>query len=220
MAYDNIPIVVKLSEDVDFRGRQCTLTEDVPDLSVYDFDHKASAISIHPGPNYTPGAKYAVSFFSGQHYTGAQLVLQPGGYDDLRHPYNFDNLISSVKFNQDIVGAYGITPIPVVAELYQHKNYQGRKLIVVQDLPDLHAWADFGDIVGSVKVFRGPNYLPGSKLKLFEDKSWSGGHIDLDVADYPDLGVSPFHFNDKASSVKVSWDVIVVSAVPLAPRAP
>jgi hypothetical protein len=84
MAYDNIPIVVKLSEDVDFRGRQCTLTEDVPDLSVYDFDDKPSAISIHPGPNYTPGAKYAVSFFSGQQYTGAQLVLQPGGYDDLQ----------------------------------------------------------------------------------------------------------------------------------------
>ncbi|SRR6266508_764275 len=204
MPYNNIPIIVKLSEHPEFRGRQCTLTEDTPDLGIYDFNNKTSAISIHPGPNYDPRMRYVVSFYEGPHYVRAQLVLGPGGYNDLRHPYSFNDMISSVKFNQDVNMAYLISPIPVVAELYENANFQGRKLIIVQDLPDLHAWANFGDKVTSAKVFQGPNYAPGHQFRLFVDKNWRGGELPLDPGDYPNLGTS-HGFNDKASSVKVNW---------------
>ncbi len=201
MPYYNIPIIVRLPGHADYGGRQCTLTEDTPDLSVHDFNDIASAIAIHPGPNYNPSVKYVVSFFAGPYYTGAQLVLGPGGYDDLSHPYNFNDIISSVKFNQDVAWAYTISPIPVVAELYEHSNYQGRRLIVVQNLQDLHTWADFGDKVSSVKVLPGPNYVPGSQVILFEDTNYSGGQLPLSPNEYPNLGA--MGFNDKASSIKV-----------------
>jgi hypothetical protein len=204
MPYNNIPIIVTLSQNKEFLGRHCTLTEDTPNLTVYDFNDRTTSVAIHPGPNYDPSRRYVVSFYEGFHYAGAQLVLGPGGYNDLQHPFSFNDMISSVRFNQDINMPYTITPIPVVAELYEHKDFGGRKLIVVQDLPDLKAWADFGDLVSSVKVFQGPNYVPRSQCRLFVDSHWSGGHIDLDVGEYPDLKVTPHKFGDKASSIRVT----------------
>lgn len=51
-----------------------------------------------------------------------------------------------------------ITPIPVFVQLYEHKNYRGKRLNVIQDIANLGSYNGFNDITSSVRVLRGPNY--------------------------------------------------------------
>jgi hypothetical protein len=205
MPYNQIRTIVTLFENIGFKGRHCTLVDDTPDLKIYDFRKKASSIMIHRGPNYNSALPAKVSFHSGVNYELPQLILEPGRYSDLRYPLSFNDRIVSVSFT---LGQFPASPDPissiqVVGELYVDKDYKGRKLIVVQDIADLHAWAAFGDNVTSVKVFAGPNYAPGSKLRLYRNKNYLGGEIALDPGDYPNLNAS-HAFNDVVSSVKVN----------------
>jgi len=204
MAYNNIPIIVVLWEHPNYDGRRILLTEDTPDLGVYNFHDKASAIGIHPGPNYDSNAKYEVSFYQHSNYRGAQLVLTPGAYNDLRHPYNFNDMISSVNIGRGIPGASPISPIPVVVELYANRNFGGKKFLIVENVANIHSYGSFGDLVSSAKVLRGPNYASGKKAKLCRDVGGRGGCIELDVGDYPDLHAS-HSFGDVVSSVYVRY---------------
>ena len=204
MAYNNIPIIVVLWEHPSYGGRRIVLTEDTPDLGAYGFHDTASAIGIHPGPNYDPAAKYVVSFYQHSNYGGAQLVLTPGAYPDLRYPYNFNDMISSVNFGQGIPMTGAISPIRVVVELYEHANYGGKRFLVVQNVPNLHTYGSFGDIVSSAKVRQGPNFVAGKKAKLCRDVGGVGGCIELDVGDYPNLNAS-HAFGDVVSSVYVNY---------------
>jgi hypothetical protein len=205
MAYNNIPIIVVLWEHVGYGGRRLVLTEDTLDLGVYGFHDMASSIGIHPGPNYVAGTKHEVSFYEHSLYGGAQLILTgPAAYPNLVRPYNFNDVISSVNFNQGAPGTGTITPIPVVAELYEHVNFTGRKFIVVQNVANLHTYGAFGDIVSSVKVMQGPNFAAGKKAKLCRDVGGSGGCIELAPGDYPNLHAS-HGFGDVCSSVYVNY---------------
>jgi hypothetical protein len=205
MPYNQIRTIVTLFENPGFKGRHCTLVENTPDLAIYDFRRKASSLMIHRGPNYDPSLPARVSFNSGVNYELPQLVLGPGRYSDLRYPHNFNDRIVSVSFTMDIIPALPdpISPVPVVGELYVDKNFGGRKLIVLQDIADLHSWSAFGDNLTSVKVFAGPNYSAGSKLRLFRNKNYLGGEIALDPGEYPNLS-SSHGFNDVVSSARVT----------------
>lgn len=205
MAYNNIPIIVVLWEHTGFGGRRLALTDDTPDLGVYGFHDMASAIGIHPGPNYVAGTKHEVSFYEHSLYGGAQLVLTgPACYPSLIRPHNFNDVISSVKLNHGAPGTATITPIPVVVELYEHTNYTGRKFIVVQNIGNLHTYGAFGDIVSSAKVMQGPNFVLGKKAKLSRDVGGGGGSIELAPGNYPDLHAS-HGFGDVCSSVYVNY---------------
>jgi len=205
MAYNNIPIIVVLWEHAGYGGRRLVLTEDTPDLGVYAFHDMASSIGIHPGPNYVAGKKYEVSFYEHSLYHGAQLILTgPAAYPNLTRPYNFNDLISSVNLNQGAPGTGTITPIPVVAELYEHINFGGRKFIVVQNISNLHTYGAFGDLVSSVKVMQGPSFAAGKKAKLCRDLGGLGGCIELAPGDYPNIHTS-HGFGDVCSSVFVNY---------------
>jgi hypothetical protein len=204
MAYNDIPIIAVLWEHTGYGGRRIVLTEDTPDLGVYGFHDMASAIGIHPGPNYDPAAKYVVSFYQHSNYGGAQLVLTPGAYPNLINPYNFNDMISSVNFGQGIPSAPTISPIPVVVELYEYINFGGKKFLVVQNVSNLHTYSAFGDIASSAKVRQGPNFVAGKKAKLCRDVGGIGGCIELDVGDYPNLHAS-HGFGDVVSSVYVNY---------------
>jgi hypothetical protein len=203
MAYNNIPIIVALWQHAGFRGQRLVLTEDTPSLGVYGFNDMASSIGIHPGPDYVAGTKYEVSFYEHSLYGGGQLVLVgPGAYPNLVRPYNFNDVISSVNFNKGVPDTGKITPIPVVVELYQHKDFGGRKLIVFEDISNLHTYSDFGDTVSSVKVLQGPNFSAGKKAKLCRHFGEGGGCIELDPGDYPNIHTS-HGFGDVCSSVYI-----------------
>jgi len=204
MAYNNIPIIVMLWEHPGYQGRRVVLTEDTPDLGAYGFHDMASSITIHPGPNYAPGSRHEVSFYEHSLYGGAQLVLTgPAAYPDLARPYTFNDVISSVNFGQGHPATFQIAPISIVAELYEHANFTGRRFLVVQNVPNLHTYAAFGDVVSSVKVKQGPNFVAGKKAKLCRDVGGVGGCIELPPGDYPNLHNS-HAFGDVCSSVYVT----------------
>lgn len=205
MAYNNIPIIVVLWEHPKFSGRRVVLTEDTRDLGVYGFLRMASSIKIHAGPNYEAGTKHEVSFYELTQYDGGQLVLVgPAEYPSLVMPYNFNDVISSVNFYRGPLIPGAITPIPVVAELYENPDYGGRKLIVVQNVSNLRDYAAFEDKVSSVRVMQGPNFVAGKKAKLCRDPNGSGGCIELAPGNYPNIQTSD-GFGDVCSSVYVSY---------------
>ncbi len=205
MAYNHIPVIVVLWEHSGYGGRRIVLTEDTPDLGVYGFHDMASSIGIHPGPNYVAGTRHQISFYEHSLYGGAQLILEgPGAFPSLIRPYNFNDVISSVNFSQGAPGTGTISPIPVVAELYEHANYGGRKFLVLQNISNLHTYAAYGDVVSSVKVMEGPNFVAGKKLKLCRDLGGVGGCIELAPGNYPNLHTS-HAFGDVCSSAYVNY---------------
>ena len=129
-------------------------------------------------------------------------MLTPGEYPDLNGgPIRFGDVISSVKFNQGIPPAPPVTPIPVVAELYNGLNYTSYKLIIFEDVDNLHTYSTFNKLTSSVKVFKGPNYTPGDKIRLYDSFDGSGDYIDLEPGEYPDLAKS-HNFGNKTSSTR------------------
>lgn len=205
MSYGNIPIIVVLWEHTGFGGRRLVLTGDTPDLGVFGFHDMASSIGIHPGPNYTPGTKYQISFFEHSLYSGGQLVLEgPAAFPSLVRPYNFNDVISSVNFSQGHPGAGTIAPIPVVVELYEHINFGGRKFLVAQNVSNLHTYGAFGDTVSSIKVLQGPNFTAGKKARLCRDVGGMAGCIELPPGNYPNIH-SSHNFGDVCSSVYVNY---------------
>lgn len=224
MPYTSIPIVVVIWEYPNFKGKRIALAQDTPDIGVYniplhdteDFHHNNGSVTgvgcsveIHKGPSYNSyahhhskhGSVNDISFYSGSNYSGEQIVLTPGKYPSLK-PFNFMYNIKSVQFIRSFRTESTIGPIPVVAELYKDTQFRGAKLLVVDNISNLHSYCDFGDKISSVKVFEGPDFSDGSTLTLFQNAGYGGSHLPLEPGEYPDLRF-PNSFNNIATSVKV-----------------
>ena len=97
--------------------------------------------------------------------------------------------------------------IPLVVELFEHKNFQGKKLVLITDVRNLHDFG-FGDKVSSVKVFGGPNFNPvaNQRVRLAEHRNFGGRPVDIagvaGSVSIPDIHDSPFGFGEKVSSVQ------------------
>jgi len=210
MPYDNIPIIVVLWQHSSYGGKRTIIINNELNMNTLGFNDITSSIGIHPGPNYNPNHTYRVAFYEGANYQGCVLTLTQGAYPCLVRPYNFNDIISSVRIwpplNTNIVlhphSTHTISPIPLVAEIFEHSNYRGKKLTIVENIANIHSYADFGDIVTSVKVHRGPNYVEDNKVKLYGAVNYRGGHIELDIGNYPNIGTS-HGFNDVVSSVRI-----------------
>ena len=204
MEYAHIPLIVELYQNLFWRGNpgwRLLLSQDTPDLALYNMNNRTSSLKIRPGPNFDPNANYEVSFYRDPNYLSSQLVLTPGEYPDLQTPMLFGDAISSVKFNQGVPPAPVVSPIPVVAELYDRVNYTGRKLIIFEDVDDLATYSSYNNLTTSVKVFKGPNYSPGDKIRLYQNPDASGNYIDLEPGEYPDLQQS-HTFTNRTSSTR------------------
>ncbi|MCP2728154.1 hypothetical protein NJ959_06655, partial [Symplocastrum sp. BBK-W-15] len=222
--YGQIPIIVELYDHFFSKssiwgadpGRRLLLSQDTPELlTPYQMDNTVSSLKIRPGPDFDPNAHYEVSFYRDPNYISTQLVLKPGEYGDIHYPpINFGDVISSVKFNHGVPPAPQVTPIPVVAELYSAANYGGRKLIVFEDVDNLATYSAYDNLTYSVKVFKGPNYTPGDKIRLYDTFTGTGAYIDLEPGEYPDLQKS-HTFGYKTSSTRfIKGDGTGSQAVP------
>jgi len=90
--------------------------------------------------------------------------------------------------------------IPLVVELYENPDFRGRKVVLIADCPTLTNY-DFDDKTSSVKVFRGPTYVTGTKVCLFEHPDYDGGQKDFVEGDaVPELHA--LGIDNWASSVK------------------
>ena len=190
MAYDNIPLIVVLWELKDFKGRRKVIVEDCEGL-IWDTDinHGTSirprSLGIHPGPSYEPAGNNAVSFYAGMFHRGAQLVLTPGAYPDLDHPYNFGGMIHSIKFHQGIAPAPRVSRIPLVVELHEHNYVSSGKTgrVILENVPDLAAYENHS-WTRRVRVYKGPDYSPGDKAVLYETKNYGGREEPLGPGDH------------------------------------
>lgn len=205
-----IPLVIALWEHPDYGGRKRVIVEDTKDLDQTSFNDKTSAVGVHPGPDYAAwktangGKEPEVGLYEHINYGGACLRLTVGGYRNISRLFNFNDAISSVKINPPPPGAHQIAPISLIVEIYEHDNYKGRRLVVVENSYSItnEFGSDFNDITTSVRVRPGPNYAQGMTAKLYRDNNYQGGMVELGVGDYPNIGAS-HGFNDVISSIKV-----------------
>jgi hypothetical protein len=209
--YTRIPLIVELYDHHFTKntawggepGRRLLLTQDTPDLAIpYQMADTVSSLKVRPGPDFDPNANYEVSFYRDPNYIGGQLVLKPGEYPDTHFgPIPFGDIMSSVKFNQGVPPAAPLTPIPVVAEIYSQANYGGRKLIIFENVDNLTTYSLYDNLTYSIKVFQGPNYTPGDKIRLYEGVNATGKYIELAPGEYPNLQQS-HNFSYIASSTR------------------
>jgi len=205
-----IPLVVALWEHPGFAGRKRLFVENAPNLANNAFDDKVSAIGVHPGPDYAAwktahgGQEPTVGFYENPNYGGALIILTMGQYPNIETVYNFNDKISSIKFQAVHPVAGTISPIKLVVEIYADANYTGNRLIVVENSANITAQfgSEFNDVTTSVIVKQGPNYATGNKAQLYRDPNYMGGMIELAPGSYPNIGTS-FGFNDVISSIKV-----------------
>lgn len=205
-----IPLVVALWENVGFSGRKRLVVEDTSNLVLQVFNDKASAIGVHPGPDYNAwkaahgGKEPTVGLYDDVNFGGAVLILTTGAYANIHLLHNFGDQISSVRFNPTPPGAGTIAPIPLVVELFADANFTGNRIVVVEDSSNVISdfGSEFNDVVTAVRVKQGPSFVAGKQAQLFRDINFLGGKIDLPPGDYPNIGAS-HGFNDVVSSIKV-----------------
>ena len=205
-----IPLVVALWEHTGYSGRRRLIVENTPDLGLQAFNDKVSAVGVHPGPDYAAwktahgGKEPTIGLYEHNNYGGAALFLQAGGYSNIHTLFNFGDTISSVKINPPPPSAHAISPIPLVVEIYQHNNYTGNRAVIVENVANIISYlgSDFNDMVTSIRVKEGPNYVAGNTAKFYRDVNYLGGHIELGPGNYPHIGTS-HGFNDIISSIKL-----------------
>lgn len=74
--------------------------------------------------------------------------------------------------------AVNYNKVTLILELYEKVNFGGKKIVLAFDTPDLDDYC-FNDKTNSIKVFRGPNYEGGAKVKVYSGKDYKGGYIEL-----------------------------------------
>lgn len=132
------------------------------------------------------------------------LRLTAGAYANIHLLHNFGDAVSSVRFNPPHPDTHAIRPIRLVVELYQHINFGGDRIVIVESSSNLilDFGTEFNDVTSSVRVRRGPDFAAGNVAQLHRDVNFLGGKIDLAPGDYPNL-ITSHGFNDVASSIRV-----------------
>ncbi len=91
--------------------------------------------------------------------------------------------------------------IEIIVVLWEHDRYQGRRVVLTEDTPDLGAYG-FHDATSSIGIHPGPNYNPQKQyiVSFYEHSNYGGAQLVLTPGAYPALA-APYNFNDKISSV-------------------
>lgn len=130
----------------------------------------------------------------------------------------FDNIDDLSKFGfNDRISSIFLPFYTWKLEVYEDKNYKGRKLFVESTIQDLHS-DDFkmGDKISSVKIIKAS--IPSYDFPIFyEDKNYKGYFLKLPY-NLPNNSICGFYselsiykFNDRISSIKIpnGWKVII-----------
>jgi hypothetical protein len=110
--------------------------------------------------------------------------------------------------------------VPVVVTLCEDKEFQGRRIVIVDSCENIAKFFgdEYNDVATSVVVRKGPNYnyLPAKRstlspfsqsnhhVELFEESNHVGKRIQLIPGEYPNIEDS-HNFNDAASSIQFFW---------------
>lgn len=206
--------MVEIFRDQYFRGPRGIVIDNVPFTQSIGFQDTISSARVYRGPGYATSPNYKVIFHEHRDYKGRQLILSPGYYPSFHDiAYDFGDIISSISFGPAMVTTgpdYGT--IPLIVEVYQHVNFQGRKVTVLRDISHTNQ-IGLHDAISSIRVFRGPNFPPtGCKAIFYEHIEFDGQALEIQLGpleyhkELPDLHTQPQFFGDIISSIKLeSW---------------
>lgn len=215
-------LIVEVFRDPGFRGKKVTIIDSVSDTTTIGCEDMISSIKVYRGPGFDAAPNFKAIFYEHPNFTGRRIVLSPGFYPNIHNiPYSFGDIISSIQFAPALVSTgpdYGI--IPLIIELYQDRDLQGTKGIVLRDVNNMR---DIGldRTISSLKITRGPNFPPtGCKATFFEQPNFEGANFSISLGRLEfekyilDLHTYPQHFGDIISSIKISptgvFNVLVV----------
>ena len=215
-------IIVEVFRDPNFNGKKVTIVESVSDTTLIGCNDMISSIKIYRGPGFDAAPNFKAIFYEHANYTGRRIVLSPGYYPNIHEvPYNFGDIISSIQFAPSLVVTgpdYGV--VPLIIELYQDRDLQGIKGVVLKDISNTR---DIGldRSISSIKLIRGPNFPPtGCKVVFFEQPNFEGAGFSMSLGRLEfqkyilDLHSHPQRFGDIISSVKITptgiFNVLVV----------
>jgi len=166
---------ITLFENSNFSGKSILINDDISDLSKISFDNLTSSIKIE---RINP----QVIIYTDVNYTGINQILLEGSYD-----------VNNMGVPNDSIRSVKVSPGYRVL-LYEDANFQGKKLTLERDSPNLNATTSslkvekIANLQFPVNVFTGINYT-GSSNGFIEGKY-----------DINSLGVP----NDSIKSIKVA----------------
>lgn len=214
-----VPLIVVLWEQVNFGGTKRLFVRDEPNLADgwtkgaicqagAKFNKKASAVGVHPGPDYDSwkarngGQEPTVFLWSevdfGQNPSSFLLQLQTGGYPDLS-VYGFNGVASSVQFNDAGTDTFNlkppafpvarIAPIPEVLRLHTAGFLQASggncgeadnvMTLVESSVSIAGEYGDaFAGSVSWVEVLMGPDWKPGNSITVFNGTNFEANSSD------------------------------------------
>jgi hypothetical protein len=96
----------------------------------------------------------------------------------------------------------------LVVELYLDPDFQGPKVTVIDNIPNLAEWG-FMKSISSAKIFRGPGYAtsPSYKAILHEQRDFKGRQLILGPGYYPSLHDIAYDFGDMTASVSFGFSL-------------
>jgi hypothetical protein len=235
-----IPLIVVLWENPHFRGTKRVLVRDEPNLengwtkgaicmSGAKFNDTASAVGVHPGPDYESwkvrngGQEPTITLWSDPYFGGNLLQLQTGIYSDL-HKWQFNDTASSVRFEPP--GDYTFTlkapegpaaridPIPIILRLHTATYQQAfggycgaadNVITLVESTPDLKSeYGDpFNDSAQWVEILMGPSWSPSSVVELFKNPKYKPTPPLGPFSAPFDADLVALHFKNVLTSVRI-----------------
>ncbi len=207
-------LVAEIYRDSRFRGPKGTVIGNVPFTRDIGFQDNISSVRVYRGPGYATSPNYKMILHEHRDYRGRQIVLGPGYYPNLHDiAYDFGDIISSISFGPAMVTTgpdFGT--IPLIVEVYQQIDFQGRKVTVLRDISHTKQ-IGLHDAISSIRIFRGPNFPPtGCKTIFYEHTEFAGQALEVQLGpleyhkELPNLHLHGQFFGNIISSIKLeSW---------------
>jgi hypothetical protein len=93
----------------------------------------------------------------------------------------------------------------LVVEVFEHVNYHGRKITLVESIPNT---TEIGaqDVISSIKIYQGPGFSasPNYKAIFHEHEKYKGRRLVLAPGFYPNIHEIPYNFGDAITSISFS----------------
>jgi len=207
-------LVAEVYRDPYFQGPSGIVISNVPFTADIGFQDNISSVKVYRGPGYATNPNHRVIFHEHRDFRGRQIIFSPGYYPNLHDmAFNFGDMVSSISFGPSLVTTgpdFGT--IPLMVEVYQHVNFQGKKVTVLRDISHTNQ-IELHDAISSIRVFRGPNFPPsGCKAIFYEHIEFDGQALEIPLGpleynkELPDLHLHGQFFGDIISSIKLeSW---------------
>ena len=204
-------LIVELFDQPYFRGRSGLVYEPIRYTGFIGFQDNISSVRIYKGPNYASSPNYKAIFHEHIDFQGKRLALGPGFYPNLHDmTYNFGNVVSSISFGPSLeVAGPEWGTVPLVVEVYEHINFQGRKAVILRDIPHTQQ-IGLHDRISSVRILKGPDCPPtGARVLFYEHIDFEGAILPIEIRpmdfkkEIPNLHALPQSFGDIISSIKI-----------------